>query len=494
MERRIFDFDKLIMTSSDNAKINSLLKAFSQSVAKRIKGFVTDTFCFEYVSTKYRSTNDSLLNAITLVFYFEPFGYLFLRIDKNIGYGLIEKLLGGYETEYFLTPDSVSDLDKKLLTLIGLEMIESAKEVFSGLLDNYEIKFKDFILTDLDYYKFVEYVSYKDYWKHPLNITFTAAICEEIGSCNIVMPAITYNPLFNRLRDNRICNAEENESSSNLLDLTNTNAGFQEIVNFKKIAKETDTTQKNREIVPINNSVVNDQNISKVKVDIRDVLSNTEVETLCLLFRNEHPQTIALALICFLDPIKSSMILSSLSDWIQSEVVKRVAMAKRFLSKILIEVENYLVNKLSTLDYRYVDGRETLVKIITLVNKTTESAILKNLEKEYPDLAEEIELKLFNFEDIVLIGDRDVQKILREVDTTELAKALKGVNPEVQDKIFRNMTKRAVTVLKDEMDFMGPVVLKEVENSQKKLVNIIKLLEDAGDITIARNDKDGLVL
>jgi len=164
---------------------------------------------------------------------------------------------------------------------------------------------------------------------------------------------------------------------------------------------------------------------------------------------------------------------------------------------VLREVERVLEKKLSTLaseDFTAAGGIDTIVEILNLVDRSTERTILETLEEEDPDLAEEIKRRMFVFEDIVLLSDKDIQKVLREVDTTELAKALKGVNSEVQDKIFRNMSKRAASVLREDMDFMGPVRIKDVEEAQQRIVSIIRRLEDSGDIVVARSGEDELVI
>ena len=160
------------------------------------------------------------------------------------------------------------------------------------------------------------------------------------------------------------------------------------------------------------------------------------------------------------------------------------------------EVERVLEKKLSTLsseDYTAAGGVDSIVEILNLVDRSSEKAIIESLEEEDPDLAEEIKKKMFVFEDIVMLDDRAIQKVLREVDTQELAKALKSVDTEVQDKIFRNMSKRAASMLKEDMEFMGPVRLKDVEESQQKIVSTIRRLEDSGEIVIARSGEDELV-
>lgn len=235
---------------------------------------------------------------------------------------------------------------------------------------------------------------------------------------------------------------------------------------------------------------------SSLQVRPFDFIRRTDPAHLLNFIQGEHPQTIALIL-AYLDPNKAANILSQLPHEIQSEVAKRIATMDRTTPEVLREVERVLEKKLSTIaseDYTTAGGIETIVEVLNLVDRTTERTILETLEEEDPDLAEEIKKRMFVFEDIVLLGDRDVQKVLREVDSTELAKALKGVNSEVQDKIFRNMSKRAAAVLKEDMDFMGPIRLKDVEEAQQKIVSIIRKLEDAGEITIARAGEDELVV
>ena len=137
---------------------------------------------------------------------------------------------------------------------------------------------------------------------------------------------------------------------------------------------------------------------------------------------------------------------------------------------------------------------DSIVEILNLVDRSSEKAIIETLEEDDPELAEEIKKRMFVFEDIVMLDDRAIQKVLREVDTQELAKALKSVDTEVQDKIFRNMSKRAASMLKEDMEYMGPVRLKDVEESQQKIVSVIRRLEDSGEIVIARSADDEMVV
>jgi len=164
---------------------------------------------------------------------------------------------------------------------------------------------------------------------------------------------------------------------------------------------------------------------------------------------------------------------------------------------VLREVERVLERKLSTLaseDYTSAGGIDSIVEVLTHVDRGTEKIIIEALEEEDPELAEEIKKRMFVFEDIVFLDDRAIQKVLREVDTQDLAKALKGVDAEVQEKIFRNMSKRASALLREDMDFMGPVRLRDVEEAQQKIVNIIRKLEEAGDIVVARAGEEELVV
>jgi flagellar motor switch protein FliG len=136
----------------------------------------------------------------------------------------------------------------------------------------------------------------------------------------------------------------------------------------------------------------------------------------------------------------------------------------------------------------------TLVEVLNRVDRATEKAILETLGDRDPELADQIKNLMFVFEDIIHLDDRSVQQVLREVDTKELSLALKGVNEEVSGKVFRNMSKRAASMLQEEMEFMGPVRLKDVEAAQQRIVNVIRQLEDAGEIIIARGGEEEVIV
>ncbi|MBN2352014.1 MAG: flagellar motor switch protein FliG [Spirochaetales bacterium] len=235
---------------------------------------------------------------------------------------------------------------------------------------------------------------------------------------------------------------------------------------------------------------------SSLQVRPFDFIRRTDPAHLLNFIQQEHPQTIALIL-AYLEPQKASIILGSLPHEIQSDVAKRIATMDRTSPEVLREVERVLEKKLSTLsseDYTAAGGVDTIVEILNLVDRSTEKTIIESLEEDDPELAEDIKKRMFVFEDIVLLDDRAIQKVLREVDTSELAKALKAVDSEVQDKIFRNMSRRASTLLKEDMEYMGPVRLKDVEESQQKIVSIIRKLEEQGEIVVARAGEDELVV
>ncbi|MDR0706796.1 MAG: flagellar motor switch protein FliG [Treponema sp.] len=235
---------------------------------------------------------------------------------------------------------------------------------------------------------------------------------------------------------------------------------------------------------------------SSLQVRPFDFIRRTDPAHLLNFIQQEHPQTIALIL-AYLEPNKASVILQNLPHEVQSDVARRIATMDRTSPEVLREVERVLEKKLSTLsseDYTAAGGVPSIVEILNLVDRASEKQIIESLEDEDPELAEEIKKRMFVFEDIVMLDDKAIQKVMREVDGQELAKALKSVDQEVQDKIFRNMSKRAAGMLKEDMEFMGPVRLKDVEEAQQKIVSIIRKLEDSGEIVVARAGEDELVM
>src|SRR5512145_948218 len=217
---------------------------------------------------------------------------------------------------------------------------------------------------------------------------------------------------------------------------------------------------------------------SSLQVRPFDFIRRVDPAHLMNFIQTEHPQTISLIL-AYLEPMKAAYILQKLPHDIQSDVAKRIATMDRTSPETLREVERVLEKKISTLsseDFSTAGGVNSTVEILNLVDRTSEKGIIEALEEDSPELAEDIKKKMFVFEDVVLLDDRSIQKVLREVDGQELAKALKGVDGEVQEKIFKNMSKRASTLLKEDMEFMGPVRIKDVEEAQQKIVSIIRHL------------------
>ncbi|BCK00168.1 flagellar motor switch protein FliG [Anaerocolumna chitinilytica] len=212
--------------------------------------------------------------------------------------------------------------------------------------------------------------------------------------------------------------------------------------------------------------------------------------------QDEHPQTIALIL-SYLSSGQASAIISALAPDKQADVAKRIAQMDRTSPDVIKEVERVLERKLSSLvnqDYTIVGGVDSIVSILNTVDRGTEKHIMETLEIEEPELADEIRRKMFVFEDILTLDDRSIQRVLREVDNNELAVALKSSGEEVQNVIFNNLSKRLAAMIKEDMEFMGPVRLKDVEEAQQKIVNIIRKLEDSAEIIISRGGGDEIIV
>ncbi|MCR4961105.1 MAG: flagellar motor switch protein FliG [Lachnospiraceae bacterium] len=227
-----------------------------------------------------------------------------------------------------------------------------------------------------------------------------------------------------------------------------------------------------------------------------EFIRKTDASQLFNFIQDEHPQTIALIL-SYLSPQQAALIISALAPDRQSDVAKRIAVMDRTSPDVIKEVEKVLESKLASLlnqDYTIIGGVDAVVDILNTVDRGTEKHIMETLEIEEPELADEIRKKMFVFEDILLLEDRAIQRVLREVDNNDLAIALKSTNEQVQTAIFNNLSKRLAVMIKEDMDFMGPVRMKDVEEAQQKIVNIIRKLEDAGEIVISRGGGDDIVV
>lgn len=227
-----------------------------------------------------------------------------------------------------------------------------------------------------------------------------------------------------------------------------------------------------------------------------EFVRKTDASQMLNFIQDEHPQTIALIL-SYLSSGQASSIISALPPDKQADVAKRIAQMDRTSPDVIKEVEKVLERKLSSLvnqDYTIVGGVDSIVAILNTVDRGTEKHIMETLEIEEPELADEIRRKMFVFEDILSLDDKSIQRVLREVDNNELAVALKGSNEEVQTVIFNNLSKRLATMIKEDMEFMGPVRLKDVEEAQQKIVNIIRKLEDSAEIIISRGGGDEIIV
>lgn len=227
-----------------------------------------------------------------------------------------------------------------------------------------------------------------------------------------------------------------------------------------------------------------------------DFLRRTDPAQLLNFIQNEHPQTIAL-IMAYIDPDQAATIISSLPQDQQAEVAKRIATMDRTSPDILREVERVLERKLSsvvTQDFTVAGGVKAVVEVLNRVDRSTEKAIIETLEVDNPELTEEIKRLMFVFEDIVVINDRELQIVLREVDNKDLSLALKAAPPEVAAKVYKNMSKRAADMLKEEIEYMGPVKIRDVEEAQQRIVGVIRALEEKGEITIARGKGEEMIV
>ena len=227
-----------------------------------------------------------------------------------------------------------------------------------------------------------------------------------------------------------------------------------------------------------------------------EFVRKTDPSQLLNFIQDEHPQTIAMIL-SYLTSAQAALVIGALPPEKQADVAKRIAMMDRTSPDVIKEVERVLEKKLSSLvnqDYTIVGGVDAIVNILNTVDRTTEKHIMESWEIEEPELADEIRKKMFVFEDILLLDDRAIQRVLRDVDNADLGVALKAANEEVQNVIFKNLSKRLAAMIKEDMEFMGPVRMKDVEEAQQKVVSVIRKLEDSGEIVISRGGGDEIVV
>lgn len=211
---------------------------------------------------------------------------------------------------------------------------------------------------------------------------------------------------------------------------------------------------------------------------------------------NEHPQTIAL-IMCYMQPDKAALILSQFPSDLQTDIAERLGTISRTSPNIIKKIEKIMEDKFSNIlesDTETVGGVKALVEILNSVDRGTERNIISNLEETQPELADTIKSSLFIFEDIVNLDKGSIQRTLREVSNEDLALALKGASEHVANAVFSNLSKRAADLLKEDIQFMGPVRLSTVEEAQHRIVGIIRRLDEAGEIVISRGDQDAVIV
>lgn len=226
-------------------------------------------------------------------------------------------------------------------------------------------------------------------------------------------------------------------------------------------------------------------------------LQKTETENLLTFLHGEHPQTIALVL-SHVPATTASEILVGLEPERQIEVVTRIAHMDHTSPEVIKEVERGLEQRLAGLvseRFERTGGVRSVAEMLNLAGRATEKAIMEGLAEESPDLVEDIRRLMFVFEDIMRVDDRGIQAVLKEVENEELSLSLRTASDELKEKIFSNMSERAAALIKEEMEFMGPVRVSDVESAQQKIVDTVRRLEDAGEIVIAGKggDKDLIV-
>lgn len=212
--------------------------------------------------------------------------------------------------------------------------------------------------------------------------------------------------------------------------------------------------------------------------------------------QNEHPQTIALIL-SYLKPSQAATILSALNPELQAETTKRIALMDRAYPEMVAEIEREFEKKLSTVmseEYTIIGGLDAVVEMINLVDRSTEKNIMEQLEVEAPELADDIKKRMFVFEDITTLDNKSIQRVLRDVDNRDLAIALKGTSQQVKQAILNNVSKRQSQTILEELEFMGPKRMKEIEEAQQKIVGVIRTLEEQEQIIISRGEGDDLIV
>lgn len=231
---------------------------------------------------------------------------------------------------------------------------------------------------------------------------------------------------------------------------------------------------------------------SSLQVRPFDFIRRADASQIFNFLQNEHPQTIALVL-SYVDTDRAALILNSLPQEMQAKVIKRIARMGIVSPDYIREAERVLERKFTSIGYTAnvaMGGIDTIVEILNYVDRSTETYILHTIEMDDPELAEEIHNKLFVFEDVMKLPDQSMQKVLKEVDNDTLTIALKGASEEIVNKVYANISKRLQETIKENMEYLGPLRVKDVENAKQNIVNVVRRLEDNGIIEVARGGRD----
>ena len=235
---------------------------------------------------------------------------------------------------------------------------------------------------------------------------------------------------------------------------------------------------------------------SSLRVKPFDFIRRADSTQVLNFIQNEHPQTISLIL-SYIDPKHAAQMLSALPLEMQTSVIARIANMGITSPEYIKETERVLERKLSSLsvgEQAIAGGIDSLVKILNCVDRGTERHLLESLEESDEELVEEIKKRMFIFEDIVKLDNHSVQRVLKEIDNRDLAVALKGTTNEVSKVIFDNISKRLQEMIREDMDLMGPIRIRDVEEAQQKIVNLIRKLDDSGEIVISRYEEDDFIV
>jgi flagellar motor switch protein FliG len=223
-----------------------------------------------------------------------------------------------------------------------------------------------------------------------------------------------------------------------------------------------------------------------------NILKKSDPQQLASFLSKEHPQTVALIL-SHLPPDQSADVLAEFKDDVRTEAIMRIATIGKVSPQLVSEIEHVvdqIAEQTLSQNLAQAGGSQLVANILNKSNNAMAKSMLENIEEKRPDMALEIKRLMFLFEDIILIDDKGIQRILRDVDKKDLAMSLKVSDEKIRTKIFKNMSERAAAVVKEELEYMGPVKLKDVESAQMRIVDLVKELEQNEEISIGGRGKE----